>query len=133
MCTGNCGYKGSKSANSMVRTQSQPLKKVSIDAVVGKSKNPDVKVGVIYYGGGMVHKSWEANCSSCSGGRGKMSLLTSETIMFASDDAPGGMFKMLFQAGRTYYVTEKQAEYLLTLTYTGASGETVNKFKLLER
>lgn len=131
----SCQHKSMTSAtiNNMLRSKAKQADRINMNLIVEKSKNPDVKVGLVYYGGGMIHKPWEAHCSSCSGGLGRVSLLTSETIMFASDDAPNGMFKMLFQSGRTYYVTEKQAEYLLTLTFLNQNGERANKFKKLER
>lgn len=130
MCT-SCGGSGAKAAKASY-TRAKAVKATDNLVVVGKSANPTVKVPVQYFGGGMVKKTTGATCSSC-GGAGNMALLTSETIMFASDDAPYGMFKQFVQAGRTYYVTEKQAEYLLTLTYTNNAGQTVNKFKRLEQ
>lgn len=132
MCSG-CG-KGRASevrVASYVRPKNSEGGKVDI-TIVGKSKNPTVKVPVQYFGGGLVRKSWVASCTSCGGGVGNMSLLTSETIMFPSDDAPYGMFKQLFVAGRTYYVTENQAEYLLSLTFTNQAGQKINKFKRIE-
>ena len=49
------------------------------------------------------------------------------------DDAPNGMFKLFVQAGRTYYVTEEQAKYLLAITFINQSGQEVNKFTKVER
>ena len=98
-----------------------------IGVVVGKSDEDSAKVRLRYYGGSI--KKATVGCSTCSGKKGGYAVTTSETIRFVSEDAPGGMFVQTFQIGHDYYVTEKQAEYLLTLTYVNRAGQTVNKFK----
>lgn len=103
-----------------------------MDSIVKKSKNPDIKVPLLYYGGGFTKRSSiSGGCSSCKGGS-NVARVTSETIIFASEDAPYGIYKQLCEAGRTYYVTENQAKYLLTLTFVNQAGQTVNKFKRLD-
>lgn len=82
-----------------------------------------------YYGGGMTYQT--SGCHSC-GSSGKYALTTSETIQFASDDSPMGWFSKRFDVGRDYYVTEKQAEYLLKETFTNQAGQVINKFKVVE-
>lgn len=98
--------------------------------VIEKSDNPDVKVKLRYYGGGLGLSS-SGGCHSCSGG-GKYSLITTENISFASDDSPNGWFSQTFHIGHDYYVTEKQAEYLCTLTYRTQAGEIAHKFKRMD-
>lgn len=97
--------------------------------LIVKASKGDKKVKLRYYGGGMGYTSM--GCHSCGGG-GKYALKTSETIQFASDDAPGGWFSKRFDTSYDYYVTEKQAEYLLTLTYSNAAGQIVHKFKKID-
>lgn len=129
MCSGCGGGKSQVRVSNMVR---KAAKKVPMESViVAKSANPELKIPLIYYGGGMVKKTWEAGCSSCGGGN-RMAMLTSETIMFASEDAPYGMFKLFVQAGHVYHVTEKQAEHMLKMTFVNQAGQTVNKFKRKE-
>lgn len=94
------------------------------------SEDKAKKVKLRYYGGGLSLKS-EPSCSSCGGG-GQYALTTAETIMFRSEDATDGVFKLFVQAGREYYVTEKQAEYMLTLTFRNRAGQIINKFKKVE-
>lgn len=126
-CSG-CGRKATVSRKMVEKIAN---KEVSNDQYIVKaSENPEKKVKLRYYGGGMQLKSG-TGCASC-GSAGKYSLVTAENIMFASDDAPNGMFSQFFQVGRDYYVTEKQAEYLLSLVFTNKAGQTVNKFKKLE-
>lgn len=112
----------------MKNNVSAPAKKVEDEALyaVEASANPDAKVKLRYYGGGM--KKNTGGCSTCSGKKTGYSITTSETIRFVSADAPNGLFKMTFSIGHDYYVTEKQAEYLLGLTYVNKSGQTVYKF-----
>lgn len=98
--------------------------------VVGKSDSPYRKIRLRYYGGGS--KVAVGGCHTCHGGRRSYTVTTSETIRFVSEDAPDGMFKMTFSIGHDYYVTEKQAEYLLTLTYRNQAGQIVNKFQKVE-
>ena len=133
MCTGCGRTNGIRVVQGGSFVRPKQMKKVNMESViVGKSKNPEVKVALVYRGGGMVKQKWTPGCSSC-GGNGQYALLTSETIMFASDDAPNGMFKLFVQAGRTYYVTEEQAKYLLAITFINQSGQEVNKFTKVER
>lgn len=125
-CSG-CGRKATVSKRTIEGTVSKKIS--NEDYIVKSSDNPDKKVGLRYYGGGMQLKRG-SGCASC-GASGKYSLITAENIMFVSDDAPNGMFSQFFQVGRDYYVTEKQAEYLLGLTFTNKAGQTVHKFKKL--
>lgn len=96
--------------------------------IVGESDTTN-KVKLRYYGGGMGFTT--SGCHSC-GSAGRYSLKTSETIQFASDDEPGGWFSKRFDTGHDYYVTEKQAEYLLKLTFSNPAGQVVHKFKKVE-
>lgn len=119
----NCG------SSNRVNNQIPVIEPVSYtpEQVVGKS-DTDAKVRVRYYGGGTMAKK-VAKCATCGAAKGAYARVTNEMIMFASDDAPNGMFEQMVEAGRDYWVTEKQAEYLLTLTYTNQAGQVVNKFQ----
>lgn len=99
--------------------------------VVEKSDNPKAKVRLRFYGAGLVRQTSGSGCVSCGGSRG-YTMRTSETISFVSEDAIGGYFQETFHAGHDYYVTEKQAEYLLTLTYYDRGGQKLHKFKKVE-
>lgn len=94
--------------------------------MVGESES-DKKVKLTYLGGG--YSSHGQGCRSCGGTGTSYKFVSSERIQFVSEDAPDGWFNQLFTVGRDYYVTEKQAEYLLSLTYQSRVGRVVNKFK----
>lgn len=98
------------------------------DLIVGASTSKTL-VKLRYYGGGMGYTT--SGCHAC-GSSGRYALKTSETIQFASDDAPGGWFSQRFDASHEYYVTQKQAEYLLGLTYSNPAGQKVHKFKKMD-
>jgi hypothetical protein len=85
------------------------------------------KVKLRYLGGGYSTKG--QGCRSCGGTGTKYKFVSSERIQFVSEDSPDNWFNMLFTVGHDYYVTEKQAEYLLTLTYTSKVGKVANKFE----
>lgn len=95
--------------------------------VVEASSDPSQKVKIRYYGGGSL-KAAGTGCRACGGGK-RYIVTTSERIMFASEDVENGLFSQLFTIGHDYYVTEKQAEYLLSLTYQNKAGKVVYKFK----
>lgn len=99
--------------------------------VVEKSNSPNAKIRIRYYGGGS-KKSVGSGCHTCHGKGGGYVVTTSETIRFVSEDCPDGWFKMTFNIGHDYYVTEAQAEYLLTLEYRNRAGQIVKKFKKVE-
>ena len=104
------------------------IKKVNSPAKVAEaSQNPSERVRIRYYGGGSVQAAG-TGCRACGGGK-KYIVTTSETIMFASEDVENGLFKQTFTIGHDYFVTEKQAEYLLSLTYQNRAGRIVHKFK----
>jgi len=96
--------------------------------IVGASDGK-TRVKIRFYGGGMGYTS--SGCHACGSG-GQYALKTSETIQFASDDEPTGWFSKRFDAGYDYFVTESQAEYLLSLTYTNPAGQLLHKFKKVE-
>lgn len=93
-----------------------------------KSKSKK-KVKLRYLGGG--YSTQGQGCRSCGGTGTKYKFVSSERIQFVSEDSPEGWFSVLFTVGHDYYVTQKQAEYLLTLTYTSKAGRVVNKFEKL--
>jgi len=95
--------------------------------VVEKSTTTE-KVLLRYYGGGS-GTTRVRGCRSCGGGRVKYATVTSERIMFASEDAPNGFFNLLVSVGHDYLVTRSQADYMLTLTYKNNAGQIVHKFK----
>lgn len=96
--------------------------------VVAKSDDAE-KVRVRYYGGGFSNKKVKG-CSACGKSKNSYYRLTSELIVFASDDEPNGMYKVQARIGNDYWVTKTQAEYMTAeLTYTNQSGEVCHKFK----
>lgn len=95
--------------------------------VVEASKTTE-KVMLRYYGGGS-GTTRVRGCRSCGGGKVKYATVTSERIMFASEDAPNGFFNLLVSVGHDYLVTRSQADYMLTLTYKNNAGQIVHKFK----
>lgn len=115
--------------SSKVTTTHTPVNvvKSTTGQVVGKSDSQE-KVRLRYYGGGVAAKK-VAKCAACGSAKGSYARVTNEMIMFASDDTPNGMYEQMVEAGRDYWVTQKQAEYMLTLTYTNQAGQVVNKFK----
>lgn len=107
----------------------QEVKMVQPQSLIAGKSQTDAKVKVRYYGGGLTKQT--SGCSSC-GSQGKYALTTSETIQFASDDAPMGWFSRRFDVGKDEYVTQKQAEYLTKLSFTNAAGQVIPKFKVIE-
>lgn len=97
-------------------------------AQVVEASNTTEKVLLRYYGGGS-GTTRTRGCRSCGGSKVKYSTITSERIMFASEDAPNGFFNLLVSVGHDYLVTRAQADYMLTLTYKNAAGQEVHKFK----
>lgn len=95
--------------------------------VVEKSDTSE-KVLLRYYGGGSGTTKLRG-CRSCGGGKVKYATVTSERIMFASEEAPNGFFNLLVSVGHDYLVTRAQADYMLTLTYKNKAGQEVHKFK----
>lgn len=102
------------------------LKKTVALPLAEKSET-DALVKLRYNGGG--YSTHGHGCRSCGGTGTKYTFVTSETISFVSEDSADGYFKRLFTVGHDYYVTEKQAEYLLTLTFRSRAGKTVHKFE----
>lgn len=96
--------------------------------VVPKSDTTEL-VKIRYYGGGMSSKKTGGGCRACGAGKSSYTTVTTETIMFVSEDAPNAIFKQTFQIGHDYYVTKNQAEYLLRLTFIAKSGVEQHKFK----
>lgn len=86
------------------------------------------KVLLRYYGGG-AGTTRVRGCRACGGSKVKYATVTSERIMFASEDAPNGFFNLLVSVGHDYLVTRSQADYMLTLTYKNRAGQVVHKFK----
>lgn len=125
----SCSGCGANHAYTTVVNNTTPVKKsTGIGKVIEASDSLDKTVRLRYYGGGATAKK-VAKCAACGSAKSSYTRTTSEMIMFASDDAPNGMYEQLVEAGRDYWVTEKQAEYMLTLTYTNQAGQTVKKFK----
>lgn len=125
----SCSTCGGSSTRRMSIQQVQQLIRTNPEELIVKKSESKALVHLRYYGAGMGMTS--SGCSSCSSG-GKYSLVTSETIQFASDDAPLGWFSKRFDVAHDYYVTEKQAEHLLKETFTNAAGQEVSKFKVIE-
>lgn len=99
--------------------------------MAGKSESSERNVRVRYYGGGVSNRR-SSGCSACGSARGSYSRITNELIQFPSEDAPNGFFSEHMEAGRDYWVTEKQAEYLLSLTYRNQAGEITHKFSKVD-
>lgn len=121
-CSG-CASKRKASVKPVIDNRQSTVQGVVVEASADTSN----KVKLRYFGGGS--KKTTGGCSTCHGSKGGYVVTTSETIRFVSEDAPGGLFVETFSIGHDYYVTEKQAEYLLTLTYRNRAGQIVHKFK----
>ena len=103
--------------------------KVDPSLVVPKSKTREL-VKVRYYGGGAATKRSGIGCRACGGaGANAYTTVTTETIMFVSEDSPNSIFKREFHIGHDYMVTRNQADYLLSLTYRARTGNEQHKFK----
>lgn len=124
-CT-SCGHKTTRKVSPQ---RAQEIKMVQPQSLIAEKSEDTTKVKVRYYGGGLTRQT--SGCASC-GSQGKYALTTSETIQFASDDAPMGWFSMRFDVGKDYYVTQKQAERLLQETFTNPSGQVISKFKIID-
>lgn len=106
--------------------------KLNLAAPVEASADSSKKIRLRYYGGGVKRNVSGTGCSTCRSGKSSYVNTTTETITFVSEDAPGGLFRQTVTVGHDIYVTEKQAEYLLELTYINKGGQTVHKFKKVE-
>lgn len=102
--------------------------KKNTPAIVVEASDTSEKVMLRYYGGG-AGTTKVRGCRACGGSKVKYATVTSERIMFASEDAPNGFFNLLVSIGHDYLVTRKQADYMLTLTYKNGAGKEVHKFK----
>lgn len=109
-----------------VYASSNVVKKTT--AKVIEKSNTSEKVLLRYYGGGS-GTTKVRGCRSCGGGKVKYATVTSERIMFASEEAPNGFFNLFVSVGHDYLVTRAQADYMLTLTYKNKAGQEVHKFK----
>lgn len=131
MSCSNCGKKRKSTISSNDVNNTTPVAKTPVGKVVPKSKT-NKKVRVRYYGGGITAKK-VSRCASCGSAKGSYQRLTNETIMFASDDEPNGLFMKPMSAGHDYWVTEEQAKYLLeNETFYDQAGGIAHKFKLME-
>lgn len=131
MSCSTCGGKDYTPIINVESIPSTPKSKPGTPFIAGRSDHPEQKVRLRYYGGGLVRQTSGSGCVSCGGSRG-YTMRTTETIQFVSDDAPGNMFKETFRIGHDYYVTEKQAEYLLKLEYYDRGGQVLKKFKKID-
>lgn len=126
-----CSSCGQKRVASPQRTQEIRNRLSNNPEILIAPKSEDsTKVRLRYYGGKMTRQT--SGCSSC-GSQGKYALTTSETISFVSEDAPNSWFSQMFDVGKDYYVTQKQAERLLQETFTNPAGQIVHKFKVIEQ
>lgn len=83
-----------------------------------------------YKGGGMASKRVPGRgCKSCGGSQSRYQVVTTEQIMFVSEDAPNGIFKKTFTVSHDYWVTEEQAKLLLSMTYKDMAGKEKHKFE----
>lgn len=131
----SCGQRAKAEAAKRRKASSEPQFVPSSEAVLKNTvalpmtekSTSDKKVKLRYLGGGYSTKG--QGCRSCGGTGTKYKFVSSERIQFVSEDSPDNWFNMLFTVGHDYYVTEKQAEYLLTLTYTSKVGKVVHKFE----
>lgn len=122
------------SAPTTVQSVIHPNKTVSLDLAAPVEASEDVsrKIRLRYYGGGVTKIPTGTGCSTCRSGKKGYANTTTETITFVSADAPGGLFRQTVTVGHDIYVTEKQAEYLLALTYQNKGGQIVHKFQKVE-
>lgn len=132
MACSSCGHKAKRPSD--IKTVDKPtfipttekIKTATALPLAEKSES-DKRVKLRYLGGG--YSTRGQGCRSCGGTGTKYKFVSSERIQFVSEDSPDNWFNMLFTVGHDYYVTEKQAEYMLTLTYTSKAGRVVNKFE----
>lgn len=126
-----CGHCGKSQVVKLKTTSSTPapVTKTALP-LAEKTEAGTPRVKLRYFGGGYSTKG--GGCRSCGGTGVSYTFVTTETIQFVSEDVPDGMFKQRFSVGHDYLVTEKQAEYLLTLTYRSKAGRTLYKFKKIE-
>lgn len=136
---GSCGKGGGTAVIRMAVTGNEPVKYIkepkvteSLGAPVPASADTTKKVRLRYFGGGTKKATTGVGCSTCKSGKSGYVNTTSETITFVSEDAPGGLFRQLVSIGHDIYVTEKQAEYMLQLTYKNRGGQVVHKFQKVE-
>lgn len=85
-----------------------------------------------YYGGSHENTN-KAKCVSCGGKvTNSRSRIMSETIQYPSDVTQNGLKTTTFSVGRKYFVTEYEAEYLLSMTFVNINGVTEPKFRKVE-
>lgn len=129
----SCGKRNRQTANQpetqFVPTTEKRLKSATALPMTEKSKS-NKKVKLRYLGGG--YSTQGQGCRSCGGSGTTYKFVTSERIQFVSKDSPDNWFNQSFTVGHDYYVTKKQAEYLLTLTYISKAGREVNKFEKVD-
>lgn len=134
MACGSCSHSQSikTPANPpMAIASSAPKQDIIPDSPImaGRSAT-DKLVNLRYKGGGMAAKrSGSTGCRTCGGSRTRYQVVTTEQIMFVSEDAPNGIFKETFSVGHDYWVTEEQAKYLLEMTYKDMGGKVQHKFE----
>lgn len=130
-CTSCQGNKKPSEASKVRAAAQQTVTKANatMPLEAGKSDTPARNVRLRYFGGEYQRVSTGGGCSSCRGNAGQYTLTTNETIMFPSEDEPKGLFTLNVSIGRDYYVTQKQAEYMLQMTYVNRGGQKVHKFK----
>lgn len=136
MACGSCGQAAKARAEAQKQEAQKPTFVASTEVKVNKTPLPMVeasetnkKVKLRYLGGG--YSTQGQGCRSCGGTGTKYKFVSSERIQFVSEDSPENWFNQLFTVGHDYYVTEKQAEYLLSLTYQSRAGRATNKFERL--
>lgn len=137
MACSSCGAKSPTSVRPVVTvnktTKAEPKLRVDLGKPVEASADTSKKVRLRYFGGGVKRvNTTGTGCSTCRGGRGNYANVTAETITFVSEDEPSGLFRQVVTAGHDIFVTEKQAQYLLSLTYQNRGGEVVHKFKKVD-
>lgn len=129
----SCGSQKIAPSQATVRVASSsssanPRQTSSTPLLAGRSTSQDL-VKLRYYGGGMAAKRTTSGCKTCGGGRSTYQIVTTEQIMFVSDDAPNGIFKQTVSVGHDYYVTQEQAKVLLQMKARNAAGKLEPKFK----
>lgn len=130
MCGKNKSAKGvSVAPKTAVKRVAPPQEVPTLPIMAAKSAS-DKLVNIVYKGGGMAAKrEGSSGCKTCGGSKSRYQVVTVETIMFVSEDAPNGIFKQTFSVGHDYWVTEEQAKYLLEMTYKDMAGKVKHKFE----
>lgn len=126
----SCGHRQTpKTTDTPVVATAPAVDAVPESSIMAGRSSSNKLVNLRYKGGGMAAKRSGSGCRTCGGSRTRYQVVTTEQIMFVSEDAPNGIFRETFSVGHNYWVTEEQAKYLLEMTYKDMGGKIQHKFE----